>query len=381
MLAPPHRAGVRLGENERMPEPVRPDFAGPNVAGIVPACLGAAQDAWLPSPVAGARSTVLLVLDGLGWHALDARRPRLTTLAAMVGGPVATVVPSTTATALTSITTGLTPGEHGVVGFRFPVDGHVLNALRWTTDDGTTPPDPFTVQRHPAFCNRIVPVVTKNEFRGTGFTLAHMRDAHYVGWSTTAVLVEHTRNLVEQGERFVYAYYPGVDTVAHEFGLSNQFYERELTAVDALVAELLGVLPDDCALLVTADHGQVDVSGDHSWVEVDELGDVVERAAGEGRFRQLFAPRGGAGALADAARDFVKERAWVFTREELIDGGWFGPVAGPVRRRIGDVVLAGRDDYAFVDRGYPREANLKSAHGSLTADEMLVPLVAARGRA
>ncbi|MFZ4585105.1 MAG: alkaline phosphatase family protein [Acidimicrobiia bacterium] len=365
-----------------MSDPIHPDFAGANTSALVPALLGITAAPWLPGPAMGARSTVLLVVDGLGWDAVAARRDRLATLGAMEGGSITTVVPSTTATVLTSIVTGLPPGDHGIVGFRFPVDGHVLNALRWHTDDNTHAPNPSDVQRHPPFCNRVVPVVSKSEYRGTGFTRAHMRDAHYVGWSTVAVFVEHIRRQVSAGERLVYAYYPGVDSVAHEFGLHNEFYERELDDVDALIDRLLTVLPRDCALLVTADHGQVDTSDPDAWIEVGELAPLVAMSAGEARFRQLFAPKGAQRELLDAARAFAGDRAWVFSRRELIDGGWFGPeVARGVAGRIGDVVLAARAHFGFIDPAYPRESNLKSAHGSLTANEMLVPLLAARGRA
>ncbi len=77
------------------------------------------------------------MLDGLGWEQLqDAPRPDAHVSRAMTGGPITTVAPSTTATALTSITTGLPPGEHGVVGYRIDVHGEVLNVLRWTTPTG-----------------------------------------------------------------------------------------------------------------------------------------------------------------------------------------------------------------------------------------------------
>ncbi len=72
----------------------------------------------------------------------------------------------------------------------------------------------------------------------------------------------------------------------------------------------------------------------------------------------------------------------MFGRDELLDDGWLGPVASPAtRRRVGDVVLAARDPVAFIDPALPREAGLISAHGSLTRAEMLVPLLAGRGRA
>ena len=170
---------------------------------------------------------VLLVLDGLGWNALQEHAHRLPTISGMAGGPITTVVPSTTATALTSICTGLTPAQHGVLGYRMVVGGEVLNVLRWSSQDAR-PPDPFDVQRHTAFLGRDVPVVTKSEFRNSGFSNAHLRGARFIGWSTVSVLVEHCVRLVASGDRFVYAYYPGVDNIAHEFGLHNGFYEREL---------------------------------------------------------------------------------------------------------------------------------------------------------
>jgi len=77
------------------------------------------------------------VLDGLGWEQFDDYREHMPTLATFEGGPITTVVPSTTATALTSITTGLTPGEHGLVGYRIDIGGEVLNVLRWATSEAT----------------------------------------------------------------------------------------------------------------------------------------------------------------------------------------------------------------------------------------------------
>jgi hypothetical protein len=222
-------------------------------------------------------------------------------------------------------------------------------------------------------------VVTRAEFRTSGFTNAHLRGGRFVGWRTTATLVEHCRRLVEAGERLVYAYYPGVDTVAHEFGLRDGFFASELQSVDALVATLLDAMPPEAALLVTSDHGQVHLEAE-SWLELAELAPLVDMQAGDGRFRYLYARRGGARDLAEAAREAVGDRAWVFTRRQLLEEGWLGEGAtGTVPGRVGDVVLAARDAVAFVDPTLPNEAKLRSGHGSVTSDEMLVPLVAARG--
>ena len=115
---------------------VRPALDGASVAGILPALLGARDASWLPESVRAARHVVLLVLDGLGWAAIQAHGQLMPNLAAMDGDAITTVAPSTTATALTSIATGLAPAQHGIVGYRMLVGGEVLNVLRWTVRNG-----------------------------------------------------------------------------------------------------------------------------------------------------------------------------------------------------------------------------------------------------
>src|SRR5437879_12878658 len=169
------RPGRRLGTLVPSPyaravDPVLPALDGASVAGIVPALFGRVDDAWIPETARTADAVVLLVLDGLGWSAVQDHAHLMPRLTGMDGAAITTVTPSTTATALTSIATGLAPAQHGVVGYRMLVDGDVLNVLRWTVRDGHRPPDPFDVQRHTAFLSREVPVITRAEFRTTGFT-------------------------------------------------------------------------------------------------------------------------------------------------------------------------------------------------------------------
>ncbi|MFI5046090.1 MAG: alkaline phosphatase family protein [Acidimicrobiia bacterium] len=359
-------------------DPVKPNYEGANVTNVVPALLGLRPVDWLPEAVAGARSTVLLVLDGLGWDVVSSPG-RMPVVGSMGGGAITTVVPSTTAAALTSITTGVAPARHGITGYRMRFDDTVLNAVRWQRADGRRAPDPRATQRVDPFAGRPVPVVSKSAFRRSGFTDVHLRGGEYRGWPTSAVLVEHVRALIAAGEPLVYAYYPGLDEVGHEWGIEGREFAAELAATDGLVRALVDVLPDDTALVVTADHGQVQV-GPSGWRGLGALDDVVATYAGEGRFRHLHARRGAGAELHAAARDAAGDAAWVFTREQLLDEGWLGPdVRGPARRGVGDVVLAARGVVGFLDPTYPQEGGLIGAHGSLTAAEMLVPLVAARG--
>jgi hypothetical protein len=205
--------------------PIIPDYAGANVRGIVPAILGPASwtsglPSWMPEPVRNARSIVLLVLDGLGWDQLQDHRELLPTVASMVGGPIHTVAPTTTATALSSITTGLTPAEHGLIGYRMVLGGEIVNVLRWCVGDQPVRRShpPHDVQPFDPFLGQTVPVVSPAELQNSAFSEAHLRGCVPVGWRAPSSIAVEARRQVEAGERFVYCYYGGIDKIAHERG-------------------------------------------------------------------------------------------------------------------------------------------------------------------
>jgi predicted AlkP superfamily pyrophosphatase or phosphodiesterase len=360
-------------------DPLIPDYAGACLSNVVPAILqpGEMAPAWLPEVVGQADQVVLLALDGLGWDQLQERRALAPTLAAMEGGAISTVAPSTTATALSSLALGSPPGEHGVVGYRINVRGDVLNVLRWQTPAGDArsviPPDVFQARR--AFCATRPPVVTRAEFAGTGFTAAHLADVRFHGWRTTSTLVTEVRRLLAAGEAFTYAYYDGIDKVAHEYGLEDH-YAAELVSTDRLVADLASSLPPGAALVVTSDHGQVQV-GDAIVAIHDDVMDHVSLLSGEGRFRWLHAKPGAADDLLVAAQEQHGDRAWVRSARQVIEEGWFGPVVSEVAaNRFGDVVIAAIDPVAFEDPADTGPYRLQTRHGSLTGAEMRVPLLA-----
>jgi predicted AlkP superfamily pyrophosphatase or phosphodiesterase len=358
--------------------PLLPDYGGACISNLVPALLEHRDAPWLPAAALDADRVVVFLIDGLGWHQLQERPHLAPTLAGMTGERITTVLPTTTASALTSLSTGEAPGAHGVVGYRIQVHGEVLNVLRWTTAAGdarhTIPPS--KVQTLPAFLGHRPPVVTRAEFAHTGFTVAHLDGTRFTGYRMPSTLVTETTRLVRSGEPFVYAYYDGVDKVAHEYGLGDHF-DAEVAAADGLAADLLDRLPAGTALVVTADHGQVHVGDRVIPVDPDVMSHVSLQS-GEGRFRWLHARPGHAGALYDAAQACHGDTAWVCSREEVVDAGWFGPEVGhDVASRLGDVALVAREDVAFTEPTDTGPYHLIGRHGSATAAELHVPLLVA----
>ena len=358
------------------PQMVLPDFGGRSTISVLPALTWGVPSETIPDEIASAERIVVLVLDSLGWVQMQERLDLIPNLAGMGGGAATTVAPSTTAAALTSISTGGAPGEHGIVGYRFPAGGSVMNALRWSSPSGDhrSIVSPHSVQVAPTLCGGSWDVVGDKQFIGSGFTSAYLGDGPYHGVWHPSSLVAETRRLLDEGQNRVYTYYDGLDHVAHVHGFAHEHFNLELAFCDWLVGAMLEAVPSGTAVVVTADHGQIDAP-DMVRVSPECLALTANRS-GEPRFRWLHAKPGATDDLASAALETHGDQAWVRTKEQVIDEGWFGPtVTDDAANRLGDVALVAHAPVGFDDPGEPHAARLVGRHGSLTEAEMLVPVV------
>ncbi len=328
-----------------------------------------------------ARRFVVLLVDGLGEQLLREHAELAPFLSSLPAVPdMVCGVPSTTVTSLTSLGTGLPPGQHGVVGYtsRVPSTGQRLNSLTWDADV-----DPLQWQRHPTVLQRLhehgVNAASVNEarFAETGLTLCSQRGAPYHGvgsiWERNDVVAE----VVEEGERAaVYAYESRIDHTGHRYGCTSAKWREMLATVDGEVQDLRDALPDDAVLLVTADHGMIDlpVEGRFDVDTEPALLEGVDLLAGEARMRHLYTPFERREEVAERWRAFCGDRAVVRTRDELDD--WFGPLDPSVAGRIGDVVVAALGDFAvFSSVEFPRESLMRGFHGSVSEAELRIPLL------
>jgi hypothetical protein len=366
---------------------VDPAYGGRSLGDVLPAVSRAlGVDAGLPDTtleLPDAPAYVVFLIDGLGYELLRDHPDQAPFLHELLDDqPPATVgVPSTTATSLTSLGTGLTPGAHGVVGFttRVPGTNDLLNALMWSKSV-----DPREWQPHPTALGRMsaagvhTTVVNKREFEGSGLTLAGMRGAGFVGADKVG---ERMAAAVEAGAHqpsVTYLYDGDLDWTGHRHGVASTSWELQLSMIDAEAEQLREALPPEVRIVVVADHGMVD-SPDESRIDVDdrpELQDGVALIGGEARFRHVYCRGGAVDDVLAAWRSTLGARAEVLTRDEGIARGWFGPVDPAVRPRLGDVLVAARGDFSVMSTSaFPYEARLIGLHGSLTPAEMLIPLL------
>lgn len=334
-----------------------------------------------------ARSWVVLLIDGLGADLLDRYADDAPYLASLrhTHGLLTSCVPSTTATSITSLGTGAPPGRHGIVGYtsRIPGTLTLLNALTWDAAVDPVEWQPFTTvfarMREAGFT---ATVVSRSSFVGTGLTMVSQRGAAYVGADTAWERIEYTAEAADVAHSLTYTYDSRLDHTGHEHGCESERWREALRRADTEAQALRAALPAGSALVVTGDHGMLDVPAE-SRIDADtvpELSAGLVLLGGEARMRHLWATAGATDDVVAAWREVLGDRAWVLTRQEAEAAGWFGPVEAPVRARIGDVLVASRGDAAVTaSRRFPVETRMRGFHGSLTPVEMYVPLLVDAG--
>jgi len=364
---------------------VLPRYFSRSLGDLLPAALSALGAPGWANPLAlpAARAYVVFLVDGLGWNLLREHQDEAPYLNSLVDGaePLTSGVPSTTVTSLTSLGTGLPPGAHGVVGFtsRIPGTDRLLEALTWDKRVDPREWQPHdTVFARAAATGLPTTIVSKRVFEGSGLTEASQRGARFCGADSVGERISAATLAAAEPQSLTYVYDGELDATGHRRGSHSWAWRHELATVDTFAARLREALPADTMLVVTADHGMVDIESDDR-IDVDDEPGLLEGVSlfgGEARFRHLYCAGGAVDDVALRWRERLGPRAWVVTRDEAIGEGWFGSVDSVVRPRLGDVIIACADDTAVVSRSrFPHEAKLIGLHGSLTPDEMLIPLL------
>ncbi|MFE7454202.1 alkaline phosphatase family protein [Streptomyces sp. NBUL23] len=375
-----------------------PEYGSGSLADLLPTLVAGQEvpgfTAAIPELTPADRNCVFLI-DGLGWEQIKAHPDEAPFLYSLLptsrggtGRPLTAGFPSTTATSLASVGTGLPPGEHGLPGYtaRNPETGELMNQLRWKpwTAPKVWQPYPTVFQLADA-AGVHTAQVSAPTFEQTPLTKVALSGGSFLGRLSGEDRMDVAAQRLAAGDRsLVYTYYSEVDGKGHRFGTDSDAWRGQLMYVDGLARRLAEQLPPRSALYITADHGMIDIPFDEqSRIDFDEdweLSAGVALLGGEGRARHVYAVPGARADVLAVWREVLGEQFWVASRDEAIAAGWFGPTVDErVYGRIGDVVAAAHDDVIITASvNEPHESAMAGVHGSLTPVEQLVPLLEVR---
>ncbi|MYV62649.1 alkaline phosphatase family protein [Streptomyces sp. SID4931] len=375
-----------------------PEYGSGSLADLLPTLAAGLEvpgfTAAIPELTPARRNCVFLI-DGLGWEQIKAHPDEAPFLHSLLptsrggtGRPLTAGFPSTTATSLASVGTGLPPGEHGLPGYtaRNPRTGELMNQLRWKpwTEPKVWQPYPTVFQLADA-AGVHTAQVSAPMFEQTPLTKIALSGGSFLGRLSGEDRMDVAAQRLAAGDRsLVYTYYSEVDGKGHRFGTDSDAWRGQLMYVDGLARRLAEQLPPRSALYITADHGMIDIPFDEqSRIDFDEdweLSAGVALLGGEGRARHVYAVPGAQADVLAVWREVLGEQFWIASRDEAIAAGWFGPTIDErVYGRIGDVVAAAHDDVIITASvNEPHESAMAGVHGSLTPVEQLVPLLEVR---
>lgn len=342
--------------------------------------------------VGDVRRVVVVLVDGMGWHLLPELAADAPLLASVLAGDaglldeLACTFPSTTPTSLASLATGVAPGQHGILGFtvKLPKTDQVLNHIWWRDDPPASHWQPIPtwferLHRAGVGARAVLPAA----FLGSGLTEAAYRGAQFQPANNDDDYAQLIVHQLRAAPGLVYAYTAALDTAAHLFGVGSAEWRAAAVYVDVLLTRLVEALPPDAALLITADHGGLNVPESRR-IDVDadsRLSAGVRVVAGDPRVRYLHTEPGATSDVIAAWSELLDGRADVRNRDDAVAAGLFGSVRPDHLPRIGEVVVSCRGDTAVLASAHepPEVAQLIGFHGASDPVEMAIPLITFQG--
>ena len=327
---------------------------------------------------------VLILIDGMGQHAINKYGDQFPIFDELKQvNKLYTNFPSTTATSLSTLGTGVLPGVHGMLGYTVRVprsDNRLLNALKW--DERV---DPVMWQKVPTLFERAVLAgvsvthVAAKRYEGSGFTQAALRGAKYVGANGVDEMATAVSAALKPQPSFVYTYLNTLDSAGHSDGVGSDKWLTALQQVSEFITKVNQLAPAGTRIWVTSDHGMVNSTEQVILGQDNKLLENVTLIGGEPRARHIYIKEGAVSETIIQWQEFFGNRARVLSKDTAIKDGLFGPVVTEDSHdRLGDLIAIANNDLILVDPARVREeSSMVGHHGGVTDIEVEIPLLLA----
>jgi len=327
---------------------------------------------------------VLVLIDGMGQDAIDKYGDQFPIFDELKQvKKLYTNFPSTTATSLSTLGTGVLPGVHGMLGYTVRVprsDNRLLNALKW--DERV---DPVMWQKVPTLFERAVSAgvsvthVAAKRYEGSGFTQAALRGAKYVGANGVDEMATAVSAALKPQPSFVYTYLNTLDSAGHSDGVGSDKWLTALQQVSEFITKVKQLAPAGSRIWVTSDHGMVNSTEQVILGQDNKLLENVTLIGGEPRARHIYIKEGAASETIIQWQEFFGSKVKVLSKDNAIKDGLFGPVVTEDSHdRLGDLIAIANSDLILVDPSRVREeSSMVGHHGGVTDIEVEIPLLLA----
>ena len=365
--------------------PALPKSSG-NIRNVFVSGLMAVQGEQNPLQLRPTKKVIVVLVDGLGAEQIMQRSGHAPWLNSQLNKSSITHCgfPATTSANIASFATGLTPGEHGLVGHRvwdrnFNEQINLLIGWNERTDPLVWQPMPTVAERaleKGVSCN----VVAAAEYKDTAYTQATMRAANFISADTWDDRFQRAKEIASAKEHsLTYLYIPELDKYGHKSGWTSSGWAAMLEELDAALRGFCSKLPADTGVIITSDHGMMETSDSRQLVLDDlyEKSGVVKYVGGDTRVNYVYLES------QDSIEQVVEDLqpfSYGFdavSTSEAISAGWFGKMRQPARDRLPELMLVAKSDFTLYHSKYfkPRSFQMIAHHGSITSGETRVPLI------
>ena len=337
---------------------------------------------------------IIFLIDALGLHSLKKILQKEELFNQKNILYATSVFPTTTSAAISSLLTASTPVEHGILGYILYLKelGALVNMIELSSPTLGKVSSNFS-SKEILFSETIFEkilnvgvkgcVLTSKNIRGSGFSNLIHTGASVRSYQSFGDLFSKLREMLqEDGKVFGFVYWGLLDSIGHKMGVDSQAFESELYWLLKMIREeVIPAIGNDTLLMIMGDHGQIATPWENEiwWSWKDEISSFFTVPPG-GEMRMMHIYTRQSREVIEYIQKTYTNQTMVLTKDQIIQMGLFGNSCSKKEslERIGDVVLIARSNYSFYFKFTGREESLRSKHGGLSLDELVVPLVVFR---